>query len=216
MPEPLNAELVFHLLEKAEQIPARRWIDVRGDKRGEFSGFKLEEVNRAIRLLDEQGLLIAQNDRQSGGDAWSFDGLTADGHQELQRRREDRAGLAAPAASCARRRLGRLHWTAWFGFLIAFSGGVLAGAIVVYLALWLFPGIRGTLRDERAELRQMGAQGVDQARALAHQQVARPMNQQQRLLILALDRNEAIRGASLPRKGPQRPPCRSSDAAHTP
>lgn len=135
MPKALDVELVNYLLEKAEQIPARRWIDVRGDERGEFEGFRLEEVNRAIRLLDEQGLLIAQNNRHFGGDAWSFDGLTAAGHQELQRRREDRARLAAPAASRAPRQLGRLDWTVWLGFLIAFSGGVLAGWLILYLTL---------------------------------------------------------------------------------
>jgi hypothetical protein len=55
--------------------------------------------------------------------------------------------------------------------------------------------VRRALRQHHTELRQMRAQGVDQARALAHQQVARPVDQQQRLLLLALDRHEPHRGA---------------------
>jgi hypothetical protein len=46
------------------------------------------------------------------------------------------------------------------------------------------------LRQDNAELRQMRPQGIDQAGALPHQQVAGAVDQQHRLLLLALDRHE--------------------------
>jgi hypothetical protein len=54
--------------------------------------------------------------------------------------------------------------------------------------------MRRHLRHDHTEFRQMRAQGVDQARPLAHQQVACPVHQQQGLLLLALDRTNRIEG----------------------
>jgi hypothetical protein len=56
------------------------------------------------------------------------------------------------------------------------------------------PAVLASLRQHHAKLRQMRPQGIDQARVLTHQQVARPVDQQHRLLFLALDRYEPHRG----------------------
>ena len=52
----------------------------------------------------------------------------------------------------------------------------------------------GALCLDQTELGQMPTQSVDQLGSLAHEQVARTMHDQHRLLFLALDRYEAMEG----------------------
>lgn len=53
--------------------------------------------------------------------------------------------------------------------------------------------LRYPLRDNQAEFRHLAAQGVDQHGALPHQQISRPMQHQDRLLVSAFNGNEAHR-----------------------